>query len=497
LLSAATYLMHYWSVDGVPVESSVKSSSSRRIVITAVSVIVICLCIGLGFYLGHYTVYMFPNVDAGVYSSLALGYPTYAFAYTTPGTVYPCCTINEWVYDDVKVSLVYLKTLDDLKMIAGRSFYVSALRDFYVPPIPFKVIDESDVPLAKAKNYLVSVHNPSLKYTGRGVRIAIIDSGIDYLAPVFFKNCSNRTEDSVVEAMISFVVVRKSGEPVIWRKDWYLKGLNASLSKLKVWEDSVHSTYGVYPFFDTVGHGTAVASVISAQPCYYPGLVGVAPNVSLIIVKVFPDKDDADISVLMNALYWLYKHADEYGIDIVVMSLGSEIVSSNLYSSPLNVATCKLAGKNVIIVVASGNSGAFPGTLNNPASSPCVIAVGSWNAIDGKISEFTSLPPQGTKRVLEFLATGYLVWTYLPENSMIAQSIRKYHPELKVSDNVYLMLGTSFSAPACAGVLATWREYLGYLDFMSLERAVKSMDKHIIKVDTPLVKYGVPRAPSS
>jgi hypothetical protein len=133
----------------------------------------------------------------------------------------------------------------------------------------------------------------------------------------------------------------------------------------------------------SIGHGTAVASVIGSQDAAFPG---VAPGCNLIILKLFPSAPDApspSLNDLEKALQWVEQHAAQYNIVAVNLSITD---SENYHQPEAGKVTAdefaRLANKGVIVVAAAGNDFA---TLNSapgvgyPAADPNVIAVsGVW-----------------------------------------------------------------------------------------------------------------------
>jgi len=133
---------------------------------------------------------------------------------------------------------------------------------------------------------------------------------------------------------------------------------------------------------DTVGHGSQVASLIGSSNNLYPGI---APNVNLIVLKVFSDGSGGAMgSAVQSALQWCIDNASRYNIAAVNMSLGS-----GNYSSPYNGEYApELAGlvnAGIIPIAAAGNDffvdSSQPG-LAYPAADPSALAVGAVWAKD-------------------------------------------------------------------------------------------------------------------
>ncbi|NPA70789.1 MAG: S8 family serine peptidase [Crenarchaeota archaeon] len=423
-------------------------------------ILIVMICISM-FLLYHYGITMtLSNVDPWVVRSVLSGENTPVWVYTWIGAKLPKDFIV-WRFDTFEIAVGYVHSLSTLEYLSKHSWYVGGL-DYYIiaPPRMPVYFPRSDALNASRVNYLVKIHNPYMVYNGTNVTIAILDTGIDYLLPVFYTNCHVSTKYSHIIAMVSFV---DGGRVYIWSRKYWLEGKNMSLTELYSWEQSIYSVYGVYPFMDIVGHGTAVASVIVGQPCYYHGFSGVAPGARIVMLKVFPDKSTTSIIILIEALHWLYFHYKEYHIKIVSMSLNAFTPSFGTFSDPINIILQHLAEKGLIILVASGNEGNFPGSLDSIGNAPNVYLVGAWDPIHWKIAYFTSMPTVG-QHPINFLGDGYMVWSVVPNSSMIFRAVSEYVPYLIMDKKhgMVLLSGTSLATPAVAGVVADW--YQWYLE---------------------------------
>ncbi len=127
---------------------------------------------------------------------------------------------------------------------------------------------------------------------------------------------------------------------------------------------------------DGSGHGTSVAGIIAAKDNQV-GITGINDNVELYSAKVLDRNNQAPISRVIQAIDW----AVEKQVNIINMSLG---VSS--YSSALHEAVKRAKQNGILIVTAAGNGG----KIEYPATFKETIAVGSIGP-DGKVSEASSI----------------------------------------------------------------------------------------------------------
>lgn len=178
---------------------------------------------------------------------------------------------------------------------------------------PGTVVFTPETPPALA---LLGAEDANRVATGRGIVVAIVDSGID---------AGNRHLAGVVIGGVDLV---GDGE----RAD----GLS-----------------------DTTGHGTAIAGQIAAQPVAGSGVVGLAPDARLLSVRVFrgigqqdKDKGFAPTSQrIADGIHW----AADNGADIINVS-----ISQTTDSPDLRAAVEHAAAVGALVVASAGNRASDP-----------------------------------------------------------------------------------------------------------------------------------------
>jgi subtilisin family serine protease len=125
---------------------------------------------------------------------------------------------------------------------------------------------------------------------------------------------------------------------------------------------------------DDNDHGTYVASVISARRNGV-GIVGVAPDAMLYAVKVMGSDGKGYISDVLDGCQWVIKE----GLRVVNMSLGS-----NHQSKAIREAMDALTYNKVITVVATGNEGKLG--VYSPAKDNVTICVGGSGMDNSRMS---------------------------------------------------------------------------------------------------------------
>lgn len=144
--------------------------------------------------------------------------------------------------------------------------------------------------------------------------------------------------------------------------------------------DDDHGNPDVY--MDYNGHGTHVAGTIAASQNNY-GVIGVAPEAKLLILKVLDKNGSGRYEWIINGIHY----AIEQKVDIISMSLGGPVDVPELHE-----AIQKAVSNNIVVVCAAGNEGdgddrtdefAYPGCYNE------VIGVGAID-LEGNSSRFSN-----------------------------------------------------------------------------------------------------------
>jgi len=138
---------------------------------------------------------------------------------------------------------------------------------------------------------------------------------------------------------------------------------------------------------DGFGHGTRMAGIIGASDNGF-GLIGAAPGVSLFALKIFPKNGGALTSNVIRAVEW----AIAQKLDVVSCSFGGETPSK------LEEETYARARRaNVLVIAAVGNHASW---VRYPAAYPSVVGVGAMDRTYG-IASFSN-----TGAEVDFVAPG-------------------------------------------------------------------------------------------
>ncbi|HEY5802699.1 MAG TPA: S8 family serine peptidase [Lysobacter sp.] len=200
---------------------------------------------------------------------------------------------------------------------------------------------------------------------GRGIRVAVMDTGLDIDHPDLGGNGTNHST--------AFPTAR-----VVKGWDFVGDAFNA---------DPASPTYNPVATPDNNpddcnGHGTHVAGIIGAN-----GVVkGVAPKVKFGAYRVFGCEGSTTADIMIAAM----ERADHDGMDVLNMSIGSTYQWPDY---PTAKAASRLVNKGIVVVASAGNSGATGMySTGAPSTGERVISVASFDNISSRLRYFTASP---------------------------------------------------------------------------------------------------------
>ncbi len=214
---------------------------------------------------------------------------------------------------------------------------------------------------------------------------------------------------------------------------------------------------------DTFGHGTFMAGIIAGHDAgtklnlgqTLRGYVGMAPGARIVSIKVADAFGATDVSQVIAAIDWVVQHRRDPGLNIRVLNLSFGTSSAQPYTlDPLAFAAEVAWHAGIFVVVAAGNGSPATGRLMNPAIDPFVMAVGADDSqgtlptMDDVILSF-SARGDGLRNP-DLVAPGKSIQGLRVPGSYIDVN----HPEGRLSDRYFRGSGTSQAAAIVSGAAA-------------------------------------------
>lgn len=253
--------------------------------------------------------------------------------------------------------------------------------------------------------------------TGRGVRVAVLDSGIDYT----HRNLGGPGTKAAYEAAFGTGAIgdaRPKTRDGLFPTDKVKYGYDFVGENWTGGADSPAEEEDDDPI-DADGHGTHVADIIGGRSRDGQH-VGVAPGVSLMAVKVCSSHSTAcsGKAILQGLDFALDPNGDgsmDDGADIINISIAAPYGQREDSTA---VAAANAARAGVIVVTVAGNSGDKPYVLGSPGIAPEVITVAQT-----QMPRATAIPlviEQPLSIRGSYLRTETLDWAPVPEDANIA-----------------------------------------------------------------------------
>ena len=222
----------------------------------------------------------------------------------------------------------------------------------------------------------------NLGYTGTGIVIAIIDTGLDTDHEAFTHAPAGAVlgMEDIADAMEQWDLNCEAELPGLTAADTYVSVKVPFAYDYADRDTDVNPDSA--PDANNVSHGTHVAGIAAGYAENAEGQVtfsGVAPDAQLLILKAFPDSGSGTAdTVTMAAL----EDAVRLGADVINMSLGTDCGFSDSRDRVINEAYQRVREAGISLICAAGNQYDSAlrnntGTNMNPASDPDTGVVGS------------------------------------------------------------------------------------------------------------------------
>ena len=279
--------------------------------------------------------------------------------------------------------------------------------------LPGVVFVELDGRLEIQMNDVKEVHGVDLVwqdtgYTGAGVTMAIIDTGIDgNHSGVDDLDDDNSTHDPKILAFYDAVN-------------------NPGLTNGSEVEP-----------YDGNGHGTHCAGITTGTGAPTYEYIGVAPKANLVGVKVLSDEGSGSYAQVMAGMQWTVDKRHEFNIRAASMSLGGPAVSEWTTSEQesVNRMANEMMRAGVALFIAAGNA-AFSAQIGTPGSAEDAITVGALDK-NTAIAIYSSQGPTEEGRIK-------------PNIAFVGSDVMA--PDANTGDGYVALSGTSMATPGAAGV---------------------------------------------
>ncbi len=289
--------------------------------------------------------------------------------------------------------------LPDLSKVAGTGTSISLDQKIGIPEGEMPEVVDTFRPLMDNANQTLGVDKLHAKgITGKGVTVCVIDTGI-------------AQHPDVKDRIIGFM-------------------------------DMVNGRTEAY---DDQGHGSHCSGIVAGSGVSSEGkFKGVAPEASLVGVKVLDAQGSGSFSNVIKGIQWAVENKEQFSIDVISMSLGGR-ASQSAENDPVAQAVEAAHAAGITTVVAAGNEGPRGGTIGTPAIAPNIITVGAQDdkgtltREDDGLAYFSSRGPTTVDKLTkpDILAPGVNI-TSLSNRG----------------DGYVSMSGTSMATPFAAGVAA-------------------------------------------
>ena len=254
-------------------------------------------------------------------------------------------------------------------------------------------------------------------------------------------------------------------------------------------DDLTNTTSTVYPYgnqrvtqfvdfvnaqalpYDDNGHGSHVAGIILGNGYDSSGeKAGIAPGASLVSLKVLDANGQGTIGNMIAALNWIAQNYQTYNIRVVNMSVGAAIRES-YWTDPLTLAVKHVTDLGITVVAAAGNLGKNAlgqlqwGGITAPGNAPWVLTVGASSTMgtltrsDDTMADYSSSGPTyidyAAKPDLVAPGTGTISLAVPGSTFYATKAQYLVGGSIALGYQPYLALsGTSMAAPVVTGTVA-------------------------------------------
>jgi subtilisin family serine protease len=210
---------------------------------------------------------------------------------------------------------------------------------------------------------------------------------------------------------------------------------------------------------DPDGHGTHVTSIAAGGAMNIAGgYFGIAPKANLVIVRAFNAEGAGTYADVIAGLNWIVANKAKYNIRVLNLSFGAT-PQSDYWNDPLDQAVMAAWKAGIVVVAAAGNDGPSPMTVDVPGNVPYIITVGAitdnytpYVYSDDRLASFSSTGPtyEGFVKPEVVAPGGHMVGSMQSTSYLANIDPGSMNP----TESLFTMSGTSQAAAVTSGVVA-------------------------------------------
>jgi serine protease AprX len=287
-------------------------------------------------------------------------------------------------------------------------------------------------------------------YSGRGVTVALVDSGVffdDGLRGLFGSQLRDQFLGQADFA--SPECVERSGR-----------------------QEEDHCFTKFTDSVDPYGHGTAVASTLWSpyRDASSGAPYGTAPDARLLSVRVLGPDGTGSYATVIAGIQYVVSHRVQFHVRVLNLSLSAS-PDVPYTADPLNQAVSAAWASGIVVLAAAGNTGPAAQSITVPGNNPYVITVGAFNSAstfgqpgDDTLPTWSATGPTADGFVKpDVLAPGanIMAFMYADPSGALTPALASQHPDYRVPvsaplpvDSFFRMNGTSLATGLTSGVVA-------------------------------------------
>lgn len=356
-------------------------------------------------------------------------------------------------YPNYKVNIInndhaILSVRKDIEIIFGKRLFSTVV----LIKIPEFYTLQQISPVEASSARFLQLDLP-LNLTGKGVNVAIIDTGIDYLNEEFMKqNGETRIDCIWDQTVISDKEVDEL--PVAFGTVYTKDDIQSAINAYK----EGRNPYEIVSTRDTIGHGTNFAGIIGATG-KNPNLKGVVPDCDFVVVKLIEDISFKDsfkaqipvfnITAIFAALEFIYRYSlSSLKPMVIYFPLGSNLGSHDGENFLDQYIRTILTNRGITLVTGAGNqrvNGEHTFGLISKAGGTREVEIDVspekkdlwveiWIGVPNIMSVEIISPSGESSGISDALLNAFIVYKYLFEKTSV--SMNYFIPEVNTGNEL-------------------------------------------------------------